>query len=184
MWKVLLGYGQKESCPDHEHYGFIGNPPTNKRLDFVNAWKGIAEYFRSKNHSIISRYPVVCRWRDDLYFTIASIVDFQRVMGSKVVFEIPANPLIVPQMCLRFNDVENVTEWEHYTSFCMIGQTCDADFLMATGKTCVKLDYGMITTVLGIKPEEITLLKTYGWVLAFGNSLEYFAQTELGNAFH
>ena len=131
-------WSKRKSCPDHEHYGFIDNPPTNKRLDFVNAWKGIAEYFRSKNHSIISRYPVVCRWRDDLYFTIASIVDFQRVMGSKVVFEIPANPLIVPQMCLRFNDVENVgRSGRHYTSFCMIGQTCDADSPVATGKTNV-----------------------------------------------
>ena len=98
----------KESCPDHEYYGFIGSPPTNRRLDYVNTWKEISAYFRDNDHSIISRYPVVCRWRDDLYFTIASIVDFQRKIGGKVVFELPANPLVVPQMCLRFNDVENV----------------------------------------------------------------------------
>lgn len=184
--KFFWAMVKKESCPDHERYGFIDNPPTNKRLDFVNAWKGIAEYFRSKNHSIISRYPVVCRWRDDLYFTIASIVDFQRVMGSKVVFEIPANPLIVPQMCLRFNDVENVgRSGRHYTSFCMIGQTCDADSPGGYWKDkCVTLDYGMITTVLGIKPEEITFVEDV-WMGAgaFGNSLEYFVRgLELGNA--
>ena len=60
----------------------------------------------------------VCRWRDDLYFTIASIVDFQRVMGSKVVFEFPANPLVVPQTCLRFKDLENVgVTGRHFSSF-------------------------------------------------------------------
>ena len=36
----------------------------------------------------------------------------------------------------------------------MIGQTCDADSPGGYWKDkCVKLDYGMITTVLGIKPE-------------------------------
>ena len=59
-------------------------------------------------HTSIPRYPVVCRWRDDLYYTIASIVDFQRVAGSKVFFEFPANPLVVPQTCLRFKDMDNV----------------------------------------------------------------------------
>ena len=43
-----------------------------------------------------------------IFISQYSIVDFQRVMGGKVVFELPANPLVVPQMCLRFNDVENV----------------------------------------------------------------------------
>ncbi len=37
-------------------------------------------------------------------------------MGSKVVFEFPANPLVVPQTCLRFKDLEKddcvgIKEW-------------------------------------------------------------------------
>jgi alanyl-tRNA synthetase len=182
FWSIV----NRESCPDHESYGFINNPPTSRRLDYVQAWKEIEAYFRSKNHAIISRYPVVCRWRDDLYFTIASIVDFQRVMGGKVVFELPANPLVVPQMCLRFNDVENVgLSGRHYTSFCMVGQTCNADSPGGYWKDkCVELDYEMLTTVLGIRPEEITFVEDV-WMGAgaFGNSLEYFVRgLELGNA--
>ena len=126
--KFFWSINDRRFCPDHENYSFIGNPPTSKRLDFINAWNEIKEYFSDNNHTITRRYPVVCRWRDDLYFTIASIVDFQRVMRGKVVFELPANPLVVPQICLRFNDIENVgLTGRHYTGFCMIGQTCDAD---------------------------------------------------------
>src|SRR5438874_5775912 len=141
---------QRIVCPDHENYSFICNSPTNKRLDDVSTWKAIDEYFRSNSHSTTTRYPAVCRWRDDLYFTIASIVGFQRVMGNQVVFELPANPLVVPQMCLRFNDIENVgLSGRHYTSFCMIGQTCNADAPGGYWKDkCIELDYGLLTNGL------------------------------------
>jgi alanyl-tRNA synthetase len=177
---------QRIVCPDHENYSFIGNSPTDKRLDYVSTWKEIEEYFRSNGHSITTRYPVVCRWRDDLYFTIASIVDFQRVMLNKVVFELPANPLVVPQMCLRFNDIENVgLSGRHYTSFCMIGQTCNADAPGGYWKDrCIELDYRLLTNRLGIRPEEITFVEDV-WMGAgaFGYSLEYFVcGLELGNA--
>ena len=173
-------------CPDHEDYSFIGRPPTDKRLDYVNAWKKIEEYFQSNGHSVIRRYPVVCRWRDDLYFTIASIVDFQRVMENKVVFELPTNPLLVPQMCLRFNDIENVgLSGRHYTGFCMIGQICNADSPGGYWKDrCIELDYRLLTNGLGIKPDEITFVEDV-WMGAgaFGYSLEYFVcGLELGNA--
>ena len=176
----------RQSCPDHENYGFIGRPPTSKRLDYVSAWKETEKFFAKNGHEIVRRYPVVCRWRDDLYFTIASIVDFQRVMNSQVVFELPANPLVVPQMCLRFNDIENVgLSGRHYTGFCMIGQTCNADAPGGYWKDrCIELDYGMLTRGLGIKPEEVTFVEDV-WMGAgaFGYSLEYFVRgLELGNA--
>ena len=173
-------------CPDHENYSFIGKPPTNKHLDYVNAWKETEKFFRTHDHEIVRRYPVVCRWREDLYFTIASIVDFQRVVGNKVVFELPANPLVVPQMCLRFNDIENVgLSGRHYTGFCMIGQTCNADAPGGYWKDkCIDLDFGMLTRGLGIKAKEITFVEDV-WMGAgaFGYSLEYFVRgLELGNA--
>jgi alanyl-tRNA synthetase len=174
------------SCPDHENYSFIGKPPTIKHLDYVKAWKETEKFFRAQNHEIVRRYPVVCRWREDLYFTIASIVNFQRVVGNQVVFELPANPLIVPQMCLRFNDIENVgLSGRHYTGFCMIGQTCNADAPGGYWKDrCIDLDFGMLTEGLGIKAEEITFVEDV-WMGAgaFGYSLEYFVRgLELGNA--
>jgi alanyl-tRNA synthetase len=173
-------------CPDHENYGFIGKPPTNKRLDYVDAWKETEKFFRVNDHEIVRRYPVVCRWREDLYFTIASIVDFQRIVGNQVVFELPANPLVVPQMCLRFNDIENVgLSGRHYTGFCMIGQTCNADAPGGYWKDkCIDLDFGMLTRGLGIKAEDITFVEDV-WMGAgaFGYSLEYFVRgLELGNA--
>ena len=183
FWSLV---DKKNTCPDHESYNFIGDPPTDKKLDYVKAWKEIEKYFQSTGHSIVRRYPVVCRWRDDLYFTIASIVDFQRIMNNKVIFELPSNPLVVPQMCLRFNDVENVgLSGRHYTSFCMIGQTCNADASGGYWKDkCIDLDFGLLTNVLGIKPEEITFVEDI-WMGAgaFGYSLEYFVRgLELGNA--
>lgn len=176
----------RKNCPDHEDYSFIGRPPTEKRLDYVSAWNETRKFFQTNGHTIVRRYPVVCRWRDDLYFTIASIVDFQRIVGSKVVFELPANPLVVPQMCLRFNDIENVgLSGRHYTGFCMVGQVSNADQEGGYWKDkCIELDYGMLTEGLGIRPDEITFVEDV-WMGAgaFGCSLEFFVRgLELGNA--
>ena len=184
--KYFWSIKDKESCPEHENYSFIGDPPTQKRLDFVKAWKELSGFFKKNNHEIIQRYPVVCRWREDLYFTIASIVDFQRVMNGKIVFEIPKNPLVVPQMCLRFNDIENVgLTGRHYTSFCMIGQTCNADAAGGYWKDkCIELDHSLLKDVFGIKSDEITFVEDV-WMGAgaFGYSLEYYVRgLELGNA--
>ncbi|HXW12844.1 MAG TPA: alanine--tRNA ligase-related protein, partial [Nitrososphaeraceae archaeon] len=104
----------------------------------------------------------------------------------KIVFEIPKNPLVVPQMCLRFNDIENVgLTGRHYTSFCMVGQTCNADAPGGYWKDrCIELDHSLLTDVLGIKSEEITYVEDV-WMGAgaFGYSLEYYVRgLELGNA--
>ena len=184
--KFFWSISERQSCPEHDNYSFIGDPPTSKRLDFVNAWKELSSFFRKNDHHIIHRYPVVCRWREDLYYTIASIVDFQRVMNGKIVFEIPKNPLVVPQMCLRFNDIENVgLTGRHYTSFCMVGQTCNADAPDGYWKDkCIELDHSLLTDVLGIRSEEITYVEDV-WMGAgaFGYSLEYYVRgLELGNA--
>ncbi len=174
-------------CPDdgNDTYSFIGEPPTSKRFDYTQAWKQIEEFFVKNNHTSISRYPVVCRWRDDLYFTIASIVDFQRVMGSKVVFEFPANPLIVPQTCLRFKDLENVgVTGRHFSSFCMIGQHSIADTHGYWKDECVDLDFRLLTDQFGIKKDEIVFVEdVWAGGGSFGPSLEYFVRgLELGNA--
>ncbi|MER5176336.1 MAG: alanine--tRNA ligase [Candidatus Nitrosocosmicus sp.] len=184
--KFYWSLSQRSSCPDHENYSFIGNPPTSKRLSYTQAWEETKKYFEKNGHKIVNRYPVVCRWREDLYYTIASIVDFQRIVENKVVFELPHNPLVVPQMCLRFNDIENVgTSGRHFTSFCMIGQTSNADKEGGYWKDrCIELDFGLLVDVLGISPSEITFVEDV-WLGAgaFGSSLEYFVRgLELGNA--
>jgi len=133
----------------------------------------------------VNRYPVVCRWRDDLYFTIASIVDFQRVMGSKVVFEFPANPLVVPQTCLRFKDLENVgVTGRHFSSFCMIGQHSIPNSNGYRKDECIDLDYRLLTEQLGIDKKEVVFVEdVWEGGGSFGSSLEFFVNgLELGNA--
>ena len=179
----------RDLCPDDgiDTYSFIGEPPTAKRFDYTQSWKQVEEFFVKNNHTSVSRYPVVCRWRDDLYFTIASVVDFQRVMGSKVVFEFPANPLVVPQTCLRFKDLENVgVTGRHFSSFCMIGQHSVPD--LGEGgywkDKCVDLDFRLLTDQFGIREEEVVFVEdVWAGGGSFGPSLEYFVRgLELGNA--
>ena len=174
-------------CPDdgEDTYSFIGDPPTTKRFDYTQSWKEVESFFVKNGHTSVSRYPVVCRWRDDLYFTIASVVDFQRVMGSKVVFEFPANPLVVPQTCLRFKDLENVgVTGRHFSSFCMIGQHSIPDSQGYWKDQCIDLDFRLLTNQFGIKKEEVVFVEdVWAGGGSFGPSLEYFVQgLELGNA--
>ena len=175
------------NCPDHsdDTYSFIGNPPTKKRFDYTQAWKEVESFFVKNGHTSVNRYPVVCRWRDDLYFTIASIVDFQRVMGSKVVFEFPANPLVVPQTCLRFKDLENVgVTGRHFSSFCMIGQHSIPNSNGYWKDECVDLDYRLLTEQFGIDKKEVVFVEdVWEGGGSFGSSLEFFVKgLELGNA--
>jgi len=175
------------NCPDHsdDTYSFIGNPPTKKRFDYTQAWKEVESFFQKNGHTSVSRYPVVCRWRDDLYFTIASIVDFQRVMGSKVVFEFPANPLVVPQTSLRFKDLENVgVTGRHFSSFCMIGQHSIPNSQGYWKDECVDLDYRLVTEQFGVDKKEVVFVEdVWEGGGSFGSSLEFFVKgLELGNA--
>ena len=175
------------NCPDHsdDTYSFIGNPPTKKRFDYTQAWKEVESFFKKNGHTSVSRYPVVCRWRDDLYFTIASIVDFQRVMGSKVVFEFPANPLVVPQTSLRFKDLENVgVTGRHFSSFCMIGQHSIPNSQGYWKDECIDLDYRLVTEQFGVDKKEVVFVEdVWEGGGSFGSSLEFFVKgLELGNA--
>jgi len=184
FWTLDSG---RELCPDDadDTYSFIGDPPTAKRFDYTRAWKEVESFFVKNGHTSVSRYPVVCRWRDDLYFTIASIVDFQRIMGSKVVFEFPANPLVVPQTCLRFKDLENVgVTGRHFSSFCMIGQHSIPNSQGYWKDKCVDLDFRLLTNQFGIKKEEVVFVEdVWAGGGSFGSSLEYFVKgLEIGNA--
>ncbi len=175
----------REICDDHG-YRFIGDPATSKRMDYVKTWREIENFFVKNGHESIPRYPVICRWFPGLFFTIASIVDFMRKVGGKTVFEMPANPLVVPQVCLRFNDIPNIgVSGRHMSSFVMVGQHA----LYGQGKgywkdETIRLDYELLTSVFGVKPEDIVWHED-AWVgpSAFGTSLEYFVKgIEVGNA--
>ena len=179
---------EREHCPNQpcQFYEFLGNPPTNKRFDYIQTWKVIEDFFKKNGHTSIRRYPIVCRWRPDLFFTIASIIDFQRLGKNGVTFQFPSNPLIVPQFCLRFNDIPNVgITGRHYSCFCMVGQHSIYDGTQGYWKDrCVELDFRLLSTSFGIPEEEIVFLEDL-WVGpgTFGPSMEYFVRgLEIGNA--
>jgi len=106
-------------------------------------------------------------------------------MGSKVTFEFPANPLVVPQTCLRFKDLENVgVTGRHFSSFCMIGQHSIPNENGYWKDECVNLDFNLLTQQFGIDKKEITFVEdVWEGGGSFGSSLEYFVRgLELGNA--
>jgi len=176
------------SCPDSpcQNYDFLGNPPTKRRLGFYESWKTIEKFFVKEGHTSVKRYPVLCRWFPSLYFTAASIVAFYREELGNVSFEMPANPLIIPQRCLRFGDIPNVgVTGRHYTGFVMVGQHSIHDGKQGYWKDeCVEYDQRLLVEAFGIPEEKIVWVEDV-WVgpSAFGPSLEYFVDgLELGNA--
>ncbi|MCC7565192.1 MAG: alanine--tRNA ligase [Methanomicrobiaceae archaeon] len=112
---------EREFCGDAPcvHYNFIGKPvftphtPDEMREAFLS-------FFERHGHTRLERYPVVARWRDDIYLTIASIADFQPFVTSGVVPP-PANPLTISQPCIRLNDLDSVgRSGRHLTLFEMM----------------------------------------------------------------
>ena len=106
-------------CTD---YRFFDIPLKIKGLTYEDTVKLFLEFFEKEGHKVIEPAPVVARWREDLYLTIASIVVFQpHVTSGKV--PPPANPLVIAQPCIRLEDIDNIglTFGRHMTSFTMGG---------------------------------------------------------------
>lgn len=177
----------QQTCNDStcKPYTFIGKPLTKKKLTYIETWEVIRKFFERKDHKVLDTFPVVCRWFP-LYFTIAGIVDFYRLNDSELSFEFPANPSIVNQVCLRFNDIPNVgVTGKHYSCFSMINQQSLYDGKNGYWKdTCIDLDFELLNKAFGIDKNEINFIED-AWIgpSAFGSSLEFHAAgLELGNA--
>ena len=77
-------------------------------------------FFEKRGHKKLRRYPVVARWRDDVFLVNASIYDFQPHVTSGEV-EPPANPLVISQPCIRMIDIDFVGKTgRHLTGFEMM----------------------------------------------------------------
>ncbi|MBI1935529.1 alanine--tRNA ligase [Candidatus Woesearchaeota archaeon] len=164
-------------------FRFIGNTPAKKELDYIGVWNEFSRLFKKWGYTPIKRYPVVARWRADTDFVQASIYDFQPYVVSGEV-EPPANPLVVPQMCLRFNDIDNIgITGAHYCAFVMIGQHAfmkPKDWNQAKYFTDI---HNWLKQGLGLKNDEITFHED-AWAGGgnFGPCMEYFSRgLELGN---
>ena len=133
----------------------------------------------------IKRYPIVARWRNDVDYVAAGIFCFQPycVTGE---LDPPANPLICPQFCARFNDLDNIgLTGRHYSGFIMLGiqvfnKKDDWKFFK---EETVEFNYRWLTETLGIDPDDITFVEDV-WAGGgnLGPSIEYFVRgLEVGN---
>jgi len=145
---------------------FVGNPPTSLRADVNEVRKIFLKFFEDRGHTVIKPYPVVARWRDDLLVTIASIVDFQPYVTNGELPP-PANPLVVSQVSLRFEDIDNVgpTAGRHLTIFEMGGAHAfnyPEKFVYWKDET-IRYHHELLTKVFGVKSELVNY-KEHFWV--------------------
>ncbi len=149
-----------ETCGDNpcDEYTLIETPPIPRPRSLEEMRESFLSYFEGHNHTRLDRYPVVARWRSDIYFAIASIACFQpHVTGG--LAPPPANPLAISQPSIRFNDLDSVgRSGRHLTSFEMMGHHAfnypdhEVYWLEDTVAYC----YDWFTNVLGIDRHSIT----------------------------
>jgi alanyl-tRNA synthetase len=158
---------EQENCGDTRcsgGYKFLDKK--GKNLDFDSAIRSLTDFFVKHDHTAIKDYPVVSRWRPDMEYTIASIADFQPWVLEGIV-DPPANPLVVPQMCIRtggdFSDIDNIGKTaRHLSSFVMFGQHSFNSKTLTNGywmDRCLELNFKYLTEELGLKPEEISYVE-------------------------
>jgi alanyl-tRNA synthetase len=157
------GEATSEGCA---YYTFIGNPPTRRSYTFSEMREAFLSFFERHGHARIKPYPVVARWRDDIYLTHASIIDFQPYVTEGIAPP-PANPLVVSQPCIRLVDIANTgpTFGRHLTIFEMGGAHAFnyPDKEVYWKDQTVRYHHQWVTEDLGVKPEEI-VYKEDVWV--------------------
>ncbi len=148
-----------------EEYTFIGNSPARKSLSLREARQTFLSFFESKGHKIIKPYPVVARWRDDVYLVGASIFDFQPLVTEGVIPP-PANPLVISQPCLRFTDLDNVgpTAGRHLLIFEMGGHHAFnyPDRQVYWKDETIRYHHELLTDRLGVRSDLVTY-KEHFW---------------------
>jgi len=172
---------EKNTCGDTQcegGYQFIGDS-LNGGWDFhesITIWNN---FFERHGHAKITEYPIVARWRTDIPFTIASIACFQPWVVNGTV-DPPANPLVIPQPCLRTIDLDNIGRTgRHLSSFIMGGQHAfNSEYLKGYWMDrCIELNFKFLTEEMQIPQEELTY-KEDVWAGGgnFGPCLEAFSK--------
>jgi len=101
-------------------YEFLKERVFNREYDVKEMREAFINFFKKRGHTPIKRYPVVARWRDDVFLVNASIYDFQPHVTSGMAPP-PANPLVISQPCIRMVDVDSVGKTgRHLTGFEMM----------------------------------------------------------------
>ncbi|MFX1324728.1 MAG: alanine--tRNA ligase, partial [Promethearchaeota archaeon] len=151
--------------------------PSKIKLSYIDVWNKIVEILEPRGYKPIKRYPCVARWNPTSEFTVASISAFQPYVITGEV-DPPAKKLVIPQFCLRFNDIENVgITGAHNTGFVMIGQhTFVPPEEWNQGELFMDI-HDFIHEGVGLPKEELTIHED-SWVGggSFGCSLEFFSR--------
>ncbi len=177
---------ERSTCgePDcNDGYSFINNSPTKKKIGYIDTWKEYSKHFKKLGYTPIKRYPVVARWRDDTWFTQASIYCFQPYVVTGQV-KPPANPLVMSQPSLRFNDIDNVgITGRHYSTHFHLGQHAFVPKEEYDQEKYLSDIISWIKDGAKIPLEEIQFHEDqWGGGGNLGTSLEYFSNgLELGN---
>ncbi len=88
-------------------YSFIGKSPASRSYSVHDMRELFLSFFEENGHKRIRPYPIVARWRDDVFLVGASIYDFQPYVTEGLIPP-PANPLVISQPSIRFTDIDNV----------------------------------------------------------------------------
>ncbi|MBY9019968.1 MAG: alanine--tRNA ligase [Candidatus Lokiarchaeota archaeon] len=155
----------------------VAGKPLPQKLSYIGVWNKIVEILEPRGYKPIKRYPCVARWNPTSEFTIASISAFQPYVVSGEV-EPPAKKLIIPQFCLRFNDIENVgITGSHNTGFIMVGQHFfGTPQEWNQGELFLDI-HAFIHEGVGLPKEEITIHEdSWAGGGSFGCSLEFFSR--------
>jgi alanyl-tRNA synthetase len=157
----------KETCGDApcQDYTFIGRE-LKPNVNVPKVRRIFLDFFKGRGHEIVKPYPVVARWREDIYLTIASIAVFQPFVTDGVVPP-PANPLVISQPCIRLVDIDNVglTAGRHLTIFEMGGHHAFnyPDKEIYWKEETVRLCHEFLTEEIGIDERTITYKEDF-WV--------------------
>ena len=147
-------------------YTFINNPATKKAFSLSEMREAFLSFFEKNGHTRIKPYPVVARWRKDIYLTHASIIDFQPYVTEGIAPP-PANPLVISQPSIRLTDISNTgpTFGRHLTIFEMGGAHAFnyPDKEIYWKDDTVRFHHRFATEALGIKSEEV-IYKEGVWV--------------------
>lgn len=140
-------------------YTFLNDPPTRNSYSLPEMREAFLSFFENHNHPRIKPYPVVARWRSDIYLTHASIIDFQPYVTEGIAPP-PANPLVIAQPCIRLVDIANTgpTFGRHLTIFEMGGHHAFnyPDKEVYWKDETVRYHHEFVTDRLGVKSEDVT----------------------------
>ena len=162
FWTLNREFEEPQDTPCVEYR--FDRIPSRERLTVREARSLFIDFFKRHGHTPVKPRPVVARWRDDLYLTIASIVVFQPHVTSGLVPP-PANPLVISQPSIRLEDIDNVglTIGRHLTSFEMAAHHAFnyPDKQVYWKNETVRLAYEFFTREMRIPPEEIVFKESW-----------------------